>query len=444
MSSAEPSRIVLVGAAGRDFHNFNVRYRSDPDSRVVAFTATQIPGIENRRYPPELAGPHHPDGIPIVAEDRLEELIAEHGVDTVVFAYSDVSHEHVMHIAARANAAGAAFLLLGAETMLASSKPVVSVTAVRTGVGKSQTSRQIRQVLAEAGKRVAAIRHPMAYGNLVFQRMQRFATFEDLDAAQVTIEEREEFEPYLREGAMVFAGADYEAILAAAEQEADVIVWDGGNNDVPFLRPDIDICLVDPHRVGDELRYWPGEANLRRAGVVIINKIDSATAEQLDQVRRNVASLNPEATVVEAASVVAVDDPDAITGKRVLVIEDGPTTTHGGMSFGAGMIAARSHGAAEIVDPRPYAVGSLRDVFEDYPHLERVLPAMGYSDTQRTELRETIHAAFEQAEVVIIGTPINLDGVLGLDLPSVRVRYDLDIKTGPTMQQILAPVLGQA
>ncbi len=439
---AEPATSVLIlGAAGRDFHDFNVLYRDDPSTRVVAFSATQIPNISDRRYPPELAGPLYPEGIPIVPEDELEQIVVEHGVDVVVFAYSDVRHDHVMHLAARANAVGASFHLHGGATMLESSRPVIAVTAVRTGAGKSQTSRKIRGLAAAAGKRVAAVRHPMAYGNLLHQRLQRFATFADLDDADVTIEEREEYEPYLREGAVVFAGADYEAILRAAEAEADLIVWDGGNNDTPFFRPTLDICVVDPHRAGHELSYWPGEANLRRAGVVIINKIDSASTPQLETIRANVAAVNPDATVIEAASVVTVDDPAPIADSRVLVIEDGPTTTHGEMSFGAGMVAAHRHGAAEILDPRPYAMGTLVDVFEQYPHLERVLPAMGYGAQQRRDLKDTIQRAAADLDVVVIGTPIDLAGVLELDVPSVRVGYDLEERVGPRLEDLMAPYL---
>jgi predicted GTPase len=434
-------RVLILGAAGRDFHNFNVMYRDDPAYEVVAFTATQIPDIADRVYPPELAGAWYPAGVPIVPEDRLERLVAEHGIQTVMFAYSDVGHEHVMHLASRANAAGAAFLLAGAETMLESSNPVISVTAARTGSGKSQTSRKIRSIAADTGARAAAIRHPMPYGNLVKQRVQRFETFDELLAAEATIEEREEYEPYLREGAIVFAGADYAAILKAAEAETDVILWDGGNNDTPFIRPDLDICVVDPHRAGHELHYWPGEANLRRAGVIVVNKVDSARAEDLATIRANIAAANPTATVIEAASTVRVEDPDMIAGKRVLVVEDGPTTTHGEMAYGAGMVAAQTFGAAEVIDPRPFAVGSLVDVFEKWTHLERVLPAMGYGEQQRRDLRETIHRASAVADVVIIGTPIDLAGLLDLDTPSVRVFYDLEEQTGPSLEELVAPLL---
>lgn len=439
--ASNETKVLILGAAGRDFHNFNVLYRNDPSYRVVAFTATQIPDIADRVYPMELAGDLYPDGVPIVPEDRLETLVSEEGIDLVMFAYSDVRHDHVMHLAARANAAGASFLLAGDETMLRSSKPVISVTATRTGSGKSQTSRKIRSIAAGMGARAAAIRHPMPYGNLVKQRVQRFETFEELVAAEATIEEREEYEPYLREAAVVYAGADYAAILEAAESETDAILWDGGNNDTPFIRPDLDICVVDPHRAGHELRYWPGEANLRRAGVIVINKVDSARPEDLDTVRANVSMANPHATVIEAASVVRVEDPELIAGKRVLVVEDGPTTTHGEMAYGAGMVAARTFGAAEVIDPRPFAVGSLVEVFEKWTHLEQVLPAMGYGEQQRSDLRETIQGASAQADVVIIGTPIDLAGLLDLETPSVRVFYDLEERSGPNLEELVAPLL---
>ena len=434
-----PRKVLILGAAGRDFHNFNLLYRDDPETEVVGFTATQIPDIADRRYPPELAGDRYPEGVPIFGEDELEGLIWSHGVDLVLFSYSDVTHEHVMHLAARSVAAGAAFAVAGNETMLDSSRPVVSVTAARTGAGKSQTSRKIRAILHDAGKAVAAIRHPMPYGNLIKQRVQRFATSADLDAAHVTIEEREEYEPYLAEEAVIFAGADYAAILHAAEQEADVVLWDGGNNDFPFIQPDIDICVLDPHRAGHELRYWPGEVNLRRAGVIIINKIETADTAHIELLRRNVAAANPGATVIEAASVVRLEHPTAIEGKRVLVVEDGPTTTHGEMAYGAGWGAAERGNAAEIIDPRPYAVGSIAATFEKFPHLEDVLPAMGYGEKQRQELKETIERA--NADVVVVGTPMDLPNLLDLDVPCVRVFYDLEERTGPTLAEVLAPVM---
>ncbi|HSM01365.1 MAG TPA: GTPase [Acidimicrobiia bacterium] len=436
-----PTRVVILGAAGRDFHNFNVLYRDDPAYDVVAFTATQIPDIAGRKYPPELAGSHYPGGIPILPEDDLETLITDNDIDLVVFSYSDVSHEHVMHLAARAVASGAAYHLPGGETMLESSKPVISVTAARTGSGKSQTSRKIRGIVAASGKAAAAIRHPMPYGNLVKQRLQRFESFEDLDAAEVTIEEREEYEPYIRDGAVIFAGADYAAILEAAEAEAEIILWDGGNNDTPFIAPDIDICVVDPHRAGHELAYWPGEANFRRANVIVVNKVDSAKPEDLEKIRANIDEANPNATVIEAESQVRLEEGASIEGKKVLVVEDGPTTTHGDMGFGAGLIAAKRHGASEILDPRPYAVGSIARMFETYTHLADVLPAMGYGEKQRAELRETIHAAAEDADVIVIGTPIDLARVLDLEVPSVRVFYDLVEVKGPTLEEILKPVV---
>ncbi|MGD2052424.1 MAG: cyclic 2,3-diphosphoglycerate synthase [Acidimicrobiia bacterium] len=431
-----PTRVLILGAAGRDFHDFNVLYRGRPEIRVVGFTAAQIPDIDDRRYPAELAGPGYPDGIPIHPEEDLERLVAQENVDLVLFAYSDVSHEHVMHLAARAVAAGAAFSLVGDAALLTSSKPVVAVTATRTGSGKSQTSRRVRQVLAAAGKRVAVVRHPMPYGDLLRQRVQRFATFEDLTAADVTVEEREEYEPYLREGAVVYAGVDYEAILRAAEGDADVIVWDGGNNDLPFFRPDLSICVVDPFRPGHELRYWPGEANLRRADVVLVNKVDTAPPEGVAEVRSNVAAANPGAVVIEAASPITVEHPDLIDGKRVLVVEDGPTITHGGMAEGAGAVAARRHGAAELIDPRPFAAGSLAGVYAAFPHIGRVLPAMGYGPEQRAELEATIRAA--DPDTVVIGTPIDLARVVDLgDLPRTRVFYELEITSGPTMEELL-------
>jgi predicted GTPase len=429
-------RVLILGAAGRDFHDFNVVYRDDPSTTVVGFTATQIPNIDGRRYPPELAGPRYPDGIPIFPEDDLEDLIGSLDVTEVVFAYSDVSHEHVMHLAARAVAAGASYRLLGDVAMLRSSKPVVAVTAVRTGAGKSQTSRKVRRILAEGGKKVAAVRHPMPYGDLVAQRLQRFATYEDLVAADVTIEEREEYEPYIREGAVIYAGVDYEAILRAAEEEADVVLWDGGNNDLPFYRPDLHICVADPHRAGHGLAYWPGEANLRRADVIILNKVDTAPPEGIETVLAAIASANPDATVIQAASPIRVDDPGLLAGKRVLVVEDGPTLTHGGMTYGAGTVAARQHGAHDLIDPRPHAVGSIVGVYEQYPHMGALLPAMGYGETQRAELSETILAA--APEVVVIGTPIDLAGLLSLDIPSTRVHYDLEeLDGGPTLQDVL-------
>ncbi|HEY6865864.1 MAG TPA: cyclic 2,3-diphosphoglycerate synthase [Candidatus Eisenbacteria bacterium] len=418
-------RTLIMGAAGRDFHNFNVWWKHQPEIEVVCFTAAQIPDIDGRVYPPALAGPRYPRGIPIHAEDRLEALIAELKVDLVTFAYSDTSYEHVMRQAARANAAGAEFRLLGArQTMLESIRPVIAVGAVRTGCGKSQTSRRVSQILRGAGHRVAVVRHPMPYGDLEKQACQRFATTADMDEQNCTIEEREEYEPHLAMGNRVFAGVDYERILHAAEREADVILWDGGNNDLPFYRPDLNIVVADPHRPGHELRYYPGETNLRLADLVIINKVDSADPQDVATVEANVRAVNPAAAVLRANSPVTVKDPSLVTGKRVLVIEDGPTLTHGEMRYGAGLVAARRLQAAEIVDPRPYARGSIRGVFERFGHLTQVLPAMGYSQHQIAELSETIAAV--PCDSVLIATPIDLGHVLTLDKPSTRAIYELD------------------
>jgi predicted GTPase len=415
-------RVVIMGAAGRDFHNFNVVYREDPAYQVVSFTATQIPGIAGRRYPRELAGPLYPEGIPIVPESELDALLAHEAIDEVVFAYSDVSHETVMHAASRSLAGGADFVLLGpSRTMLPSRRPVVAICAVRTGSGKSQTTRRVAEIMAEAGLRVAVVRHPMPYGDLVAQRVQRFETPADLDTANATIEEREEYEPHIAAGRVVFAGVDYASILAAAEDEADVVLWDGGNNDLPFYRPDLLIVVADPLRAGDEQHYHPGEAVLRMADLVLINKIDSASAGQLAQVRADIAWLNPTATVLEARSAVRVDSP--IEGARVVVVEDGPTLTHGGMTFGAGIVAARRFGG-DPVDPRPYAVGSIAQVLERYPELGPLVPAMGYGPEQTHELQATLDAV--PADLVLAATPIDLMRVLTLNKPVVRVRYDLE------------------
>ncbi|MFA4647117.1 cyclic 2,3-diphosphoglycerate synthase [Pyrococcus kukulkanii] len=429
-------RVVILGAAGRDFHNFNVFFRDNPEYEVVAFTATQIPDIEGRVYPPELAGKLYPNGIPILPEDDLEKIIKEKDVDIVVFAYSDVSHEHVMHLASRAHSAGADFWLLGPKsTMLKSSKPVVAVTAVRTGCGKSQTSRKVARLLQEMGFKVVAVRHPMPYGDLRKQVVQRFATFEDLDKHECTIEEREEYEPYIERGMVVYAGVDYEKILREAEKEADIILWDGGNNDFPFYEPDLWIVVTDPHRPGHELTHHPGETNFRSADVIIINKIDSAPPENIQKIRENIEKINPNAIVIEAASPIFVDKPELIKGKRVLVVEDGPTLTHGGMSFGAGYIAAKKYGAKEIVDPRPYAVGSIIDTYKKYPHLSNILPAMGYGKKQIKELEETINRA--DADVVIMGTPVDLRRFMNLNKPAVRVKYELEEIGTPKLKDIL-------
>ena len=432
------TRVLIAGAAGRDFHNFNVVYRGRDDCEVVAFTATQIPNIDGRVYPAALAGDRYPDGIPIVPEADLERIVREREVDEVVFAYSDVTHEHVMHVGSRALASGASYRLLSPEeTMLPSSKPVVAVCAVRTGSGKSQTTRHIARILHESGKRVAVLRHPMPYGDLTRQAVQRFARYEDLDAADCTIEEREEYEPHLAEGNLVFAGIDYAAILEAAEAEADAILWDGGNNDTPFIRPDLHVVLVDPHRPGHELRYHPGETNLRMAHVCVVNKVDSAPPEGVEAVLESIRRHNPEARVVRAASPFLVEgDGDEIRGKRVLAIEDGPTLTHGEMTYGAAVLAAKAHGAAELVDPRPFAVGSIARTFDEYPHMGRLLPAMGYGRVQMDELRETI--ARSDADLVLIGTPIDLRRVIELDKPALRVTYRLEEIGEPTLASVLA------
>jgi len=431
-------RVLIAGAAGRDFHNFNVFYRERPQYEVVAFTATQIPNIDGRRYPPELAGSHYPEGIPILPESALEQLVREHEIDVVVFAYSDVTHEHVMHVGSRALAAGASYHLIApANTMLASSKPVVAICAVRTGSGKSQTTRHVARLFRESGKRVAVLRHPMPYGDLTAQAVQRFERYEDLEAADATIEEREEYEPHLAEGNLVFAGVDYERILRAAEQEADVILWDGGNNDTPFIKPDVHIVVVDPHRPGHELRYHPGETNLRMADVCVVNKIDSATQEGIDAVLDSIHDNTTDARVVLAASPFDVEgDAQEIRGKRVLAIEDGPTLTHGEMTYGAAVLAAKQHGAAELVDPRPFAVGTIVETFEQYPDIGTLLPAMGYGRKQMDDLRETIERS--DADLVLIGTPIDLRRLIEIDKPAMRVTYKLQEMGEPTLKDLLA------
>ncbi len=430
------TRVIILGAGGRDFHNFNVVFRDRPEYRVVAFTATQIPDIDNRVYPPDLAGPLYPDGIPIYPEEELPDLIRRLRADQVVFAYSDVSHEHVMHVSSVALAAGASVVLLGPQaTMLTARVPVVSIGAVRTGAGKSPATRRVAHILRGLGLRVAVVRHPMAYGDLARQRVQRFASLEDLDRIPVTIEEREEYEPHLAAGTVVYAGVDYREVIRQAQREADVLVWDGGNNDFPFVRSGLHIVLADPHRPGHELTYHPGETNLRMAQVVIINKVDTARPEDVATVRANVARVNPHAVIVEAASPLEVDRPDLLAGRRALVVEDGPTLTHGEMPYGAGVLAARAHGAT-LVDPRPYAVGSIREVFARYPHLGAVLPAMGYSPVQVQELEQTIAAA--DCDVVVIGTPVDLRRVIALRRPAVRVRYEIRERTRPTLEEILS------
>jgi len=431
-------KVLIAGAAGRDFHNFNVSFRGRDDVRVVAFTATQIPDIEGRVYPAELAGAGYPDGIPIRAEEELTDLIRSEEVDDVVFAYSDVTHEHVMHIGSIAMAAGADFRLMGPRsTELRSAKPVVAICAVRTGSGKSQTTRHVASVLRGAGKSVAVLRHPMPYGDLTKQAVQRFERYEDLDAANATIEEREEYEPHIAEGNLVFAGVDYGAILERAEQEADVVVWDGGNNDIPFIHPDLHLVVVDPHRPGHELRYHPGETNLRMADACVVNKIDTAPEEGVEAVLQSIRFANPDAAIVRAASPFEVEqDTHQIAGKRVLAIEDGPTLTHGEMTFGAAVLAAKAGGASELVDPRPFAVGSIKETFAKYPHMTQLLPAMGYGRKQMEELRETI--ARSDADLVLIGTPIDLRRVIELDKPALRVTYSLQEIGEPTIAQLLA------
>ena len=429
-------RVLILGAAGRDFHDFNVVFRNHPEFRVVAFTATQIPDIASRRYPAELAGDLYPEGIPIVEEDRMEEVIRNEHVDDVVFAYSDVAYGTLMHLASRVVATGADFRLLGAgHTQLKAKVPVVSVCAVRTGCGKSPVSRRIAAELRQQGWHPVVVRHPMPYGDLAEQRAQRFASLADLDRYHCTIEEREEYEPHISEGTTVYAGVDYGEILRQAEQEGDVVLWDGGNNDTPFYRPDLAIVVLDPHRAGHELAYYPGEVNFRSADVLIINKVDTADPDGIKTVRRNIALHNPKAKVIETACRVTVDDPDLISGKTVLVVEDGPTLTHGEMPYGAGVVAANRHHAAALVDPRPYAIGSIQKTFEKFPHLWRVLPAMGYSDAQRHELEETIKRT--PCDLVVVGTPIDLARTIRLEKPSVRVRYEVEELGKPAISALM-------
>ena len=425
-----------MGAAGRDFHNFNVYFRENNQYEVVAFTAAQIPGIEKRMYPPELAGSNYPKGIPIYSEEKLPEVIREHRVDQVVFAYSDVSHEYVMHKASMVLANGADFRLMGPSTTTLKAKvPVVSVCAVRTGSGKSQTSRRVCGILRERGFKVVVVRHPMPYGDLRKQVCQRFASLGDLDKYECTIEEREEYEPHINNGIVVYAGVDYERILREAEKEADIIVWDGGNNDLPFISSNFHIVVADPHRPGHELTYHPGETNLRMADVVVINKVDTADPMNIETVRKNIKKVNPKATIIESASPITVDNPRLIKGKKVLVVEDGPTLTHGNMAYGAGTIAAKRLGASEMVDPRPYAVGSIKDTFKEYTHLGNVLPAMGYVKEQTGELEDTINAT--PCDVVVIGTPIDLRRLLRLHKPAVRAKYELQEISKPNLEDVL-------
>jgi predicted GTPase len=432
--------VIIMGAAGRDFHNFNVYFRNNSAYEVVAFTATQIPGIEGRTYPPELAGANYPNGIPIYPEEELPRLIRERNVDQVIFAYSDVSYEYVMHKASIAIANGADFRLMGPKTtMLQSKVPLVSVGAVRTGSGKSQTSRQVAKILKTKGLKVVVIRHPMPYGDLTKQVCERFASYEDLDKYECTIEEREEYEPHIDNGIIVYAGVDYEKILRSAETEADVIVWDGGNNDLPFYKPDLHIVVADPHRAGHEIAYHPGEANLRMANVVIVNKVDTANPQNVQKVKENIKMVNPNATVLDAASPITVDNPELIKGKRALAIEDGPTLTHGNMPYGAATIIAQKLGATEIVDPKPYAVGSIKEAYNKYRHLGALLPALGYSEKQIAELKETIDKT--PCDVIVIGTPIDLRRIMKINKPTVRAKYELKVLGPVSLEQILEEFL---
>jgi len=434
-------RVVIMGAAGRDFHNFNCLFREDDRYRVVAFTATQIPNIEGRRYPPELAGPLYPDGIPIHPEEELERLVRDQAIDEVWFSYSDVEHLYVMHHASRVIGWGAHFGVCSVQrTMLRSSKPVIAVTAVRTGVGKSQTTRYLSRILKRLDKKVVAVRHPMPYGDLARQACQRFATYEDLDRHRTTIEEREEYEPHIDNGFVVYAGVDYQRILAEAEKEADIVLWDGGNNDTPFFHPDLHITLLDPHRLGHERSYYPGETNFLLADLLLINKVGTADPEAVDELLATCREHNPEARVVQARSRVHVEQPERIRGKRALVVEDGPTLTHGGMTFGAGWLAAEEAGAAEIVDPVPYAVGSIRETYEKYPNARKVLPAMGYGEKQIRELEETINAV--PADVVVEGTPIDLSRIVKVNKPVANVTYELEEVNPGGLEEAVRRVVG--
>lgn len=429
------TKVIIMGAAGRDFHNFNVYFRNNKGYRVIAFTASQIPNIANRLYHPRLAGPNYPNGIPIYSEEDLPNLIKEHDVDQVVLAYSDLSHEEVMHKASLVLSCGSDFRLMGLKsTTLVSRKPVISVCAVRTGAGKSPTTRRVGGILRNKGYRIVVIRHPMPYGDLMNQISQRFATFEDLDKYHCTIEEREDYAPHIEHGIVVYSGVDYEKILREAEKESDVILWDGGNNDLPFIKPDLHIVVTDPHRPGHEVKYHPGEANLRMADVVIINKVDTANQENVESVRKNIENVNPKATIIMAVMQKSVDNGESIKGKRVLVIEDGPTITHGGMAYGAGMIMARKLGA-EVIDPRPYSTGSIKRIFEKYPHIGKVLPAVGYGEEQIKDLEDTINAV--NCDVVVIGTPIDLTKVMNIDKPTTRVRYELQEIAKPNLEDVI-------
>ena len=428
--------VVIMGAAGRDFHNFNCVFRDDPSVRIVAFTATQIPDISGRRYPPDLAGALYPQGIPIVAESELEEIFKRQQVDEAIFSYSDVSHQHVMEQASRVVALGASFTLLGAApTMIKSNKPVVAVCAVRTGSGKSQTTRRVAQILKGMGKKPVIVRHPMPYGDLSEQKVQRFATLEDMRLHKCTIEEMEEYEPHIDEGFVVYAGVDYAAILREAEKECDTILWDGGNNDLPFYAPDVHITVVDPHRPGHELTYFPGRINLAMAHVIVINKMDTATPAGIEKVRASILAVNPRAQVVDAASPIFVDREGEIRGKRVLVVEDGPTLTHGEMSYGSGTVAAKKHGAGEIVNPRPYVTGKIKATFDKYPGIGALLPAVGYGDEQVRDLEDTIRRV--PCDLVIVATPVDLTRIIKIDKPMLRVRYALQEIGTPNLEDVL-------
>lgn len=432
-------KLLILGAAGRDFHNFNVVFRNDSSYQVVGFTATQIPDIAGRRYPRELAGPLYPDGIPIFEERDMERIVTELGVEAVVFSYSDISHVNLMHLASRAIAAGADFWLLGTEhTQIKSSLPVISICAVRTGCGKSPLSRLVASKLRNLGWKPVVIRHPMPYGDLAAQAVQRFATLEDLERHQCTIEEREEYEPHINKGTVVYAGVDYGQILRQAEKEADVILWDGGNNDTPFYKSDLEIVVADPHRPGHEISYFPGEVNLRRANVVVINKVDTAAQHDIETVRRNVHAFNPGATVVETACHVFVASPELVKGKRVLVVEDGPSLTHGEMRYGAGVVAAQQFGAEELVYPKPFAIGSIRSTYDKFPHLTNLLPAMGYSELQRHELEETINRV--PCDLVLVATPIDLARVIKINKPTLRVTYEVEEFSHPGLAEVLSGV----
>ena len=438
--SNNPTNVLIMGAAGRDFHNFNVYFRDNPAYHVAAFTATQIPDIEGRTYPAALAGERYPDGIPIYLEDELADLIRSHSIDQVVFAYSDVPYHYVMSKGALVNAAGADFIMQGPDsTMLGSSKPVISVCAVRTGSGKTSVSKKICQILRKLGRTSSVVRHPMPYGNLAKQAVQRFSSYEDLDEMDTTIEEREEYETHIDAGCTVFAGVDYEKILRRAEAEADIVVWDGGNNDFPFFKPDLSIVVADPHRAGDGLTYYPGEINLRMADVVVINKQDTAELENIELVRRNILEVNPDVRIIDSASPITVEHPEIIKGKRVLVVEDGPTLTHGGMKYGAGTIGANKAGAREIIDPRPYTVGTITETFRKYPDTGLLLPAMGYSPKQVSDLEETINNA--DCDAVVIGTPIDLSRVININKPATRVRYEIIEIGGMTLEMIVREFL---